>query len=77
MNILGLNAYHGDSAACLVIDGQFAARRRRWTVSSAPRWMCWLWETGLWSGRSGSNVSFAFAGRVPYLRKSMVLRAEK
>lgn len=25
MNILGLNAYHGDSAACLVIDGQLVA----------------------------------------------------
>lgn len=25
MNILGLNAYHGDSSACLVIDGQLVA----------------------------------------------------
>src|SRR5437667_10273298 len=25
MNILGLNAYHGDSAACLIVDGKLVA----------------------------------------------------
>ncbi len=25
MIILGMNAYHGDSSACLVVDGQLAA----------------------------------------------------
>ena len=25
MNILGLNAYHGDSAACLFVDGKLVA----------------------------------------------------
>jgi hypothetical protein len=25
MNILGLNAFHGDPAACIVVDGQLIA----------------------------------------------------
>ena len=32
MNILGINAYHGDASACLVNDGKLvaAAEEERW-----------------------------------------------
>lgn len=37
ITILGLNAYHGDSSACLVIDGQLIAAAASSTGQAFPK----------------------------------------
>src|SRR5580765_7395980 len=38
MNILGINAYHGDSAACLVVDGQLVAAIEEERIRRIKHW---------------------------------------
>jgi len=38
MNILGINAYHGDSAACLLIDGQMVAAAEEERFKRIKHW---------------------------------------
>ncbi len=32
MVILGMNAYHGDSSACIVVDGKLIAAAGKWRL---------------------------------------------
>lgn len=38
MNILGLNAFHGDSAACLVVDGKLVAAAEEERFKRVQHW---------------------------------------
>lgn len=51
MIILGMNAYHGDSSACLVKDGNLVAAAEEKRFNRIKRWsgfpIGWVWLTYL------------------------------
>lgn len=51
LNILGLNAYHGDSSACIVIDGQLAAAIEEKRFRRINHWEGFLDENRKDSGK--------------------------
>ncbi len=45
MNILGVNAFHGDSAACIVMDGKLIAAIEEERFKRVKHWAGLLHET--------------------------------
>ena len=65
--ILGLNAYHGDSAACLIRDGQLVAAAEEERFRRIKHWAGLPTRSGCY-GSSGSSG----AGRVDGLKRNRV-----
>lgn len=70
MNILGLNAYHGDSAACLVADGRLVCAMEEERIRRRKHWAGMPVEAVKWclsyAGLRLEDIDIIAIGRDPY-----------
>ncbi|OGR53038.1 MAG: carbamoyltransferase [Elusimicrobia bacterium GWA2_62_23] len=70
MNILGLNAYHGDSAACLVVNGKLVCAMEEERIRRQKHWAGMPVEAAKWclgyAGLKLEDVDHIAVGRDPY-----------
>jgi carbamoyltransferase len=71
MNILGLNAYHGDSAACLVVDGKLICAMEEERIRRQKHWAGLPTEAVKWCLQYAhlelKDVDYIALGRDPFV----------
>ncbi|ANM29076.1 carbamoyltransferase [Acidobacteria bacterium Mor1] len=83
MNILGINAYHGDSAACLVIDGKLVAAIEEERINRVKHWAGFPTEAIRfcldYAGIKPSEIDHVAIGRDPsaHLHKKVLFSLQK
>lgn len=83
MNILGINAYHGDSAACLVIDGKVVNAIEEERIRRVKHWAGFPIEAIKWCLKDANvsikNVDYIALARKPssHLHKRILMALTK
>jgi carbamoyltransferase len=83
MNILGINAYHGDSAACLVVDGRLVAAIEEERIRRVKHWAGFPSEAIRFcldfAGVRPSEIDHVAIGRDPsaHLHKKILFSLQK